>query len=175
MGGNYFFQDREPSVFKDVKFSKDSPAHGAKLPHKIVKEARRFTATSLNNNITFIATNSKAKTLHNPAKGSSTCGLTPVCTRRWVKEEPIASVLIFDSTWHPKNEGEEVWVCSHHHKASIRGNNLQMQKLCKAASRSIPVKKTPKADPFKELDDFKRNKRVSTATVAEKGAKENKK
>ena len=120
-------------LVKDVRFDKDSLAIGAKLPFKIVKESRCFTATSLNNKITFIATNTQAKSSHNPEKGSSVCGLTPVCTKRWVKDEKIASVLIFDSNWHPKNEKEQ-WVCGHHHEASIRGNNPQIQKLCKAAS-----------------------------------------
>ena len=158
-------------LVKDVRFDKDSLAIGAKLPFKIVKESRRFTATSLNNKITFIATNTQAKSSHNPEKGSSVCGLTPVCTRRWVQDEPIASVFIFDSNWHPKNEKEQ-WVCGHHHEASIRGNNLQIQKLCKAASKTTskttPTKKASPADPFKELDNFKKGRKVSAESEAGK-------
>ena len=160
--GTTFFKIGHHLV-KNVKFSKDSPAIGAKLPHRIVKETMRFTGTSLNNKITFIATNTKSHTLHDPTKGSSVCSLTPVCTRRWVKGEPIAIVLIIDSAWHPENEKEQ-WVCGHHHEASIRGHNLQMQKL----QKKNHTKKAPPADPFKGLEDFKKPRRVSTESKAVK-------
>ena len=46
----------EHHLVKNVRNAKDLIANGAKLLHKIVKESKRFTATSLNNRITFIET-----------------------------------------------------------------------------------------------------------------------
>ena len=63
-------------------------------------------------------------------------------------------------------------MCGHHHEASIRGNNLQIQKLCKAASKTTSkttaTKKASPADPFKELDNFKKGRKVSAESEAGK-------
>jgi len=139
-------------LVQNVKGSKDSIAIGVKMPQRIVKETMRFTATALNNRIVFIATNAKAKTVHDPAKGDSVCALTPVCTRRWKEGDPIALVLLIGSSWHPKDETEQ-WVCEHHQEASLYGKNLQIQKLCKMRSAQNKVKKV--VDPFKELEVLK--------------------
>jgi hypothetical protein len=149
-------------LVKNVKDAKESIAVGAKMPMKIVKETKRFTATSLNNRLIFIATNAHSKSEHNPAKGDSVCGLSPVCTRRWKEGEPIGNVLIFESNWHPSNETQQ-WVCSHHHDASLHGMNLQIQKICTKNNKSSSNNKEMKAlvDPFKGLDDFKKGKKSS--------------
>jgi hypothetical protein len=137
-----------------VKDAKESIAVGAKMPMQIVKETKRFTAKSLNNRLIFIATNAHSKSEHNPAKGDSVCGLTPVCTRRWKEGDPIANVFIFDSNWHPSNESQQ-WVCSHHHEVSLHGMNLQIQKMCNKNNKSSNHTMEMKAlvDPFKGLDD----------------------
>ena len=143
-----------------MKDTKESIARGVKLPLKIVKETKRFTATSLNNRIVFIATNANAKCDHNPTKGASVCGLTPVCTRRWEEGEPIAKVLIIGSDWHPYNEKER-WVCVHHQDASLHGKNLQVQKLCKVNKAANMKLKKVVVDPFKGLEVFKEGKKSS--------------
>ena len=91
-------------IIKNVFNSKDSIANNAKLPKKILKEHRKFTALSLNNRVVFIVTNANAKHKHNPDKGSGTCGLSPVCTKKWKSEDPICNVFIFDSVSKPTNE-----------------------------------------------------------------------
>ena len=65
-------------IIKNVFNSKDSIANNAKLPKKILKEHRKFTAVSLNNRVVYVVTNANAKHKHNPEKGSGTCGLSPV-------------------------------------------------------------------------------------------------
>ena len=154
--GTSYFKVGNHLVY-NVKNAKDSIAVGAKLPLKIVKETKGFAATSLNNRIIFIATNAKSRSNHNPAKGSSVCGLTPVCTRRWVVGDPIAKVLIIGCDWHPMNETEQ-WVCTHHQDASLHGNNLQMQKVCKGLLDKREMVKKVIKDPFQGLEDFKGGK-----------------
>ena len=105
-------------------------------------------ANKLNNRIVFIATNANSKSEHNPEKGAGVCGLSPVCTRKWEKGEPIAVVFIFESIDHPQNESEQ-WVCQHHHATSVKGENFQLQKMCR------PTKPKKSSDPFKDLDDLK--------------------
>ena len=40
-------------------------------------------------------------------------------------------------------------MCQHHHAASVKGENFQLQKMCRAPK----LKKS--SDPFKALDDLK--------------------
>ena len=138
-------------IIKNVFNSKDSIANNARLPKKILKEHRKFTAVSLNNRVVYVVTNANAKHRHNPNKGSGTCGLSPVCTKKWKSEEQIGNVFIFDSISKPTKETYQ-WVCLHHFAASVEGANLQIQKAINEKGKNSVNK-----DAFQDLEKMKEN------------------
>jgi hypothetical protein len=100
---------------------------------------RNFTATSLNNQIFFIAVSETAKTEHDANEhGTKPCGLHPYCSNLLKGGESIAKVFVISPDFHKYYE-KECWGCAHHADASIEGLELQIQKKNDA-------KETPKAE-----------------------------
>ena len=129
--------------------AKDSRSRTVKLPKRVIAAAKRFTMTSMNNKAMFIVLNAKSVSKHNPEKGRPSCGLSPACSAKWKKDDPIAMVFLFDVPENPFNE-TEVWVCQHHADASVSRVNLQTQKQCK-----FKGKEDEETDPFKDLEKLK--------------------
>ena len=141
-------------IVTNSKDSTESRSRTVRLPKKVIEASKLFKATSFNNQVMFIALNSKSVSKHDPGRGSDVCGL-PYCSRKWDTGDPIAVVYVFDLPFNPKNESDQ-WVCLHHATASVSGYILQLQIAIKSGPKNIEAAtNVEETDVFDDLEVLK--------------------
>ena len=132
------FEDVEDENFRIGKYQvcnyvspKESIAANLEVPKDILTDKFKPKVVSFNNQVVFVATGSGVTSHKGGKKG---CPLGP-CRIFWHKGDEIAKVRILIGL--PAQIDTELWVCRHHHKASLDGFTLQCQFPVKKKTREI--------------------------------------